>query len=139
MKLGRLGVTIAGMLAVLWIASCSNSSGGGSPTTSTTTTTSASHSWYYTVTVTTGTQAYVSYCINSTGGQDSPGTVTAPWTSATYSSTLSSPQLLVVSAWLPTGVTGSITGSIYVDGKVVVTQTANGSGAYAYPSYTLEP
>jgi len=82
MKLGRLGVTIAGMLAVLCIASCSNSSGGGSPTTSTTTTTSASHSWYYTVTVTTGTQAYVSYCINSTGGQDSPGTVTAPWTSA---------------------------------------------------------
>ena len=67
MRLVRLGalVTCAALVA-LAVVGCSNPSGGSDPTSST-------HSWYYTVSVSTGSTVDVIYCINSSGGQDSPG------------------------------------------------------------------
>ena len=129
MKIARLGVLVVSVLfAVLGSVGCSNPAGSSAAKT---------HSWYYTVSVTTGTQAYVESCINSTGGQDTPGTVTTPWTSSTYATPSSgaNPEVLLVSAWLPTGVTGSITANIYEDGNQVATQTASGTGAMVEPTH----
>ena len=101
--------------------------------------TSSTHSWYYTVSVSTGSTVDVIYCINSSGGQDSPGTVTTPWTSPTYSATISSstPREAIVLASLPSGVAGTITATIYEDGKQVAQVTGTGSGALAEPTHVL--
>ncbi|MGO8693462.1 MAG: hypothetical protein ACLQMF_07270 [Rectinemataceae bacterium] len=133
MRLVRLGalVTCAALVA-LAVVGCSNPSGGSDPTSST-------HSWYYTVSVSTGSTVDVIYCINSSGGQDSPGTVTTPWTSPTYSATISSstPREAIVLASLPSGVAGTITATIYEDGKQVAQVTGTGSGALAEPTHVL--
>ena len=97
------------------------------------------HSWYYTISTSDGTSPFVSSCVNSSGGDDSPGTVASPWTSPTYSMTLSVPMAIGVTAVLPSSAAASttITARLYADGKFVSSQTSSGPGAGAALSAQL--
>ena len=133
MRLVRLGalVTCAALVA-LAVVGCSNPSGGSDPT--------VQHPLL--VLHRLGEHGLDGLChllYQFERGSGLPGTVTAPWTSPTYSATISSstPREAIALAWLPIGVTGTITATIYEDGKQVAQVTGTGTEALADPSHVL--